>query len=501
MPNARWLTFLSLLCLGIGCGGSGPNNNNNNHNNGNNPSLSVSPMTAVVVAGGSPVSFTSMLVDASGTVTWTLNGPGSIQPSTGSTTSYTPPASIGSSTPATLTATAGALTASATITVNPPSIVTVAGSVKDTWGKGVAGATILIGAQQATTDGTGAFSIAGVTTPYTVTVLQGTGSRTWQGLTRADPTLVGGIFSSAPNHGTITGSVSGGDALPAPSDKTAVAWGSPEINARANVANNPWSMSFDWGGASPSTGNVHALQWTPTSGAPTAYLGHGVATGVTVTSGATTSGVAVAMTAPAASTISGNVVLAAGVSLLFKDLSIDFADGASFAVGTALGGASAFNYAVPDGIGSTATVSASGMYPGSSGTFTRVSGLAAGSTGTNIELLVPSVYSAPGEDATGVTLSTEFSWTPFPGAVYFVSFFTTAAGAPSYGVITTANSIRIPDLSALGITLPASTSYGWTIQPIAPWPSVDAYAGGISAFPSASTVQFSIATGRRFTTQ
>jgi len=82
-----------------------------------------------------------------------------------------------------------------------------------------------------------------------------------------------------------------------------------------------------------------------------------------------------------------------------------------------------------------------------------------------------------------------------------VSFFTTAAGAPSYGVITTANSIRIPDLSALGITLPASTTYGWTTRSIAPWASVAEYTGGLAALPSASTVQFSIATGRKFTTQ
>jgi len=68
-------------------------------------------------------------------------------------------------------------------------------------------------------------------------------------------------------------------------------------------------------------------------------------------------------------------------------------------------------------------------------------------------------------------------------------------------VITSATSTRIPDLSALGITLPPGTTYGWTIGPVAPWASVDDYVGGIAAFPSASTVQFSIATGRKFTTQ
>jgi hypothetical protein len=436
-------------------------------------------------------------------VSWALNGPGSINPTTGGNTTYTPPASVASATTATLTATSGTLTASATITVNSPGIITVAGKVKDNFGTGIAGATVLIGSQQATTDGTGAFSIAGVTTPYDASVVQGKVSRTYKGLSRSDPTLVGqGLSVNPPNHGTVSGSVSGGDPLPAASDKTQVAWGSPETVTRTAVTTNPWTLSPGWGGTSASiTGNVHALQWTPASGTPTAYKGYGVSNGVTVANGGNTSGVGVAMTAPAASTVSGSITVASGVSLLFKDLTIDFADGASFPVGTDLGGASAFNYAVPGGIGATATVLASGMYPGTGGTFTRVSGLAPGSTGTSIGLLVPTQYSTPVDDATGVTTSTDFTWTQLPGAVYFVSIFSTAAGAPSYGVITSATSTRIPDLSALGITLPASATYHWSIQPVAPWASVDDYAGGTSIFPSASTINFSIVTGREFTTQ
>ena len=511
MSNARCLTAVSLLCLVLGCGGSSGSNNNGGGGGGGggvgggggNPSLTVSPSSATAIAGGSPVNFSSSHVNASGNVSWALSGPGSIDPGTGSSTTYTPPASVASATTATLTATSGTLTASATITVNPPGILTVAGSVKDPYGKGIAGATVLIGAQHTTTDGTGAFSIPSVTTPYDASVVQATASRTYKGLTRADPILLAPMFAvSPPYHGTVTGSVSGGDSLPAPSDKTQVAWGSPEAFARTAVTSNPWSLSPAWGGTSASiSGNVHALQWTSTSGMPTAYKGHGLSTGVAVTNGGTTANVAVAMTAPAASTVSGSVSLAPGVSLLFKDLSVDFADGASFPVGTDLGGATAFSYAVPGGIGSTATVSASGSYPGTGGTFTRASGLAPGSTGTSIALLVPTQYSAPADGATGVATSTDFTWTPLPGALYFVSFFSTVAGARSYGVITGATSTRIPDLSALGITLPASATYSWAIQPIAPWASADDLAGGTAMFPSASTINFSIVTGREFTTQ
>jgi hypothetical protein len=501
MSNARCLTAVSVLCLVIGCGGNNKGGSGDAGGGGNTPSLSVSPSSTTVVAGGSAVNFSSTLLNATGTVSWALSGPGSINPTTGSGTTYTPPASVGAATGATLTATSGPLTATATITVNSPAIITVAGSVKDAYGKGIAGATVLIGAQTTTTDGIGAFSLGNVTTPYDATVVQGSASRTYKGLTRGDPTLVSPQLGNPPNHGTVTGSVSGGDSLPAPSDRTAVAWGSPEITAKATVANNPWTLNLGWAGASSTLGNVHALQWTPTSGMPTAYKGYGVSNGVSVDTGGNTTGVAVAMTAPTASTIGGTIALPAGVSLLFKDLSIDFADGASFAVATDLGSATAFSYAVPGGIGSTATVSVSGSYPGTGGTFARVSGLTPGSTATSITLLVPTTYSTPLDGATGVTTSTDFTWTPLPGAVYLVSIFSTVAGAPSYGVFTSATSTRIPDLSALGITLPASATYSWAIQPVAPWASVDDLAGGTAMFPSASTIHFSIVTGRKFTTQ
>ena len=504
---ARCLTAVSFLCLVLGCGGSSGSNHNGGGGGGGggsgNASLTVSPSSTTVIAGGSPVNFSSTLVNASGNVSWALSGPGSIDPSTGSSTTYTPPASVAVATTATLTATSGTLTASASITVNPQSIITVAGSVRDTFGTGIAQVTVLVGSQHTTTDGTGAFSLEGVTTPYDASVVQGSASRTYKGLTRPDPILLSPtLAASPPKHGTVNGSVSGGETLPAASDKTQVAWGSPETVTRTVVTSNPWTLSPGWGGASASImGNVHALQWTPTSGMPAAYNGYGLNPGVSVANGANVTGVAVAMTAPAASTVSGTIALGAGVSLLFKDLSIDFADGASFPVGTDLGGATAFSYAVPGGIGSTATVSASGMYPGTGGTFTRMSGLAPGSTGTSITLLVPTTYSAPLDGATGVNTSTDFTWTPLPGAVYLVSIFSTVAGAPSYGVLTSATSTRIPDLSGLGITLPASATYSWAIQPVAPWASVDDLAGGTSTFPSAGTIHFSIVTGRKFTTQ
>jgi len=110
-----WLTSLSLLCLAVACGGG--SGNNDGGGGGNTPSLSISPASSTVIAGGAPVKFTANLANATGTVSWALTGPGSIDPASGNSTSYTPPASVASATTATLTATSGTLTASATIAV------------------------------------------------------------------------------------------------------------------------------------------------------------------------------------------------------------------------------------------------------------------------------------------------------------------------------------------------------------------------------------------------
>ena len=505
MSVVRWLASLSLLCLAVGCGGGSGDNNGDAGNN--NPSLAISPPSSTVIAGGAAVNFTATLVNATGTVSWSLSGPGSIDPASGNSTSYTPPASVASATSATLTATSGSLTASATITVNPPPTITVAGKVTDMSKKGISGATVAIGSQHATADGTGAFSIAGVTAPYDAIVIVPVGTRNaaivFKGLTRADPTLIAlPVTGSLPNSGTVSGSVSGGDALPAASDKTAVAWGSPEASDSTTFTTNPWSLSLDWSGPSATTGNVHALQWTPTSGIPTSYKGHGVASGVAVANGGTTSSVAIAMTAPVASTISGTVTVPAGVTLTGKTLGISFADGAAFGVGTDSTAATSFNYPVPTGIGSTASVTAGGMATGAL-SITQVNGIASGSTGTAVALLAPALQSTPVVNATGVTTATDFTWTQLTGALHFVIINSSSATAPVYYLITTGATGRIPDLSSLGVVLPGSTAYTWGILAVGPWASVDAFAGGTGLVPTgATTLNESLTTGSRpFSTQ
>ncbi|BDG06997.1 hypothetical protein [Anaeromyxobacter paludicola] len=86
------------------------------------PSLTVSPHSASAVGGGSPVAFTAVLAGgAAGPVTWALNPPGlgSLSATTGASVTWTPPSSVLQAASAVVTATAGSLSDSATVTVIP----------------------------------------------------------------------------------------------------------------------------------------------------------------------------------------------------------------------------------------------------------------------------------------------------------------------------------------------------------------------------------------------
>ncbi len=90
------------------------------------PAISVSPASSATIVSGAPVVLTAALVDSNDAIAWTLDGPGSISPATGTSTIYTPPAS-GAMGLATITASAGSARASSTVRVsNPPKRAVVA---------------------------------------------------------------------------------------------------------------------------------------------------------------------------------------------------------------------------------------------------------------------------------------------------------------------------------------------------------------------------------------
>lgn len=192
------------------------------------PDLQISPVAATVSAGGAGQTFTATLQNSSATVVWSLTGNGSITPSTGLTTTYTPPAAVAATEAAVLTATAGSLTESATITINPaapPATITVSGSVLKFNGDAASGINVQIDdaagmtlntlstdLDPTATDPSGNFTIPNVTPPYTLSVIPPVGNevpQTWTNVTRADPIVVinpftgAATFCATPAPGTI----------------------------------------------------------------------------------------------------------------------------------------------------------------------------------------------------------------------------------------------------------------------------------------------------------
>jgi hypothetical protein len=81
--------------------------------------LSLSPLSATLNAGDPALSFNATLSGSSDPITWTLNGPGTINTTTGTTVQYTPPASINTQTVVSLSASAAGIERTAQITVRP----------------------------------------------------------------------------------------------------------------------------------------------------------------------------------------------------------------------------------------------------------------------------------------------------------------------------------------------------------------------------------------------
>lgn len=129
-------------------------------------------------------------------------------------------------------------------------------------------------------------------------------------------------------------------------------------------------------------------------------------------------------------------------------------------------------------------------------------GLAVNATSVSIPVPAGSDLSLPPNAATGVNNSTIFSYTPFSGGVHFVVFDGPGAN-PDYVVVTAAASTTIPNLSSVGLGLPASTVYSWRVLGATPFATVDAAAGPggwLAVFLGTAEGSRTTSTSRTFTT-
>ncbi len=472
------------------------------------PSLAVTCAPASVTAGQGPVTCTTALANADGTIAWTLTGPGSLSSSTGAAVDYAPPAQLDAGATAHVVAAAAGLTASFDVHVSPsapPPASGISGHVVDAGGHPVAGVVARVaGHAAATTDGAGAFTIPEVTPPYDLVLSTSGSGRTVQvyaGLTRADPTAAiyqAGLAATGvgDRSANLAGQVNGGDPeAAARGDFQGVLFASAELPAGdpldvVGVAIAPPSASYElpmsWRGTGSLRGAVLAVQWRAdlNTAAPTAYW-LATAPDVNVADGATASIPSLDLAAVPAVTTQGTVRLPPRYALKLTSAQLAPAtQGPSFLLfyddnaGVPWGDPPIFRYVLPalDGAAlqlcARAANTAAGHLDSAAMGCVEASGLAA----VDIPVTAAPEPLVPANGANAVGLDTVFAWQPFPEGMNVLEVTPDGTDAPAFLVFTAASRATLPDLGEAALALPSGASYHWRVRGLAPVDSVDALA-------------------------
>jgi hypothetical protein len=480
-------------CSSGGGSGSGPTITSFTGTPNSLPTAGGSVTLAWVVTGAS-----SLSID---------HGVGAVTPLTSGNTAV----QVTATTTFTLTATdsSGSSTQTAQVTVAAP--ITLSGTVTDEFGNPAPGQAVLITSgsfsQSTVSDANGAFSVPNVPTPYTATVVDSGGEMAiqYQGLTRSDPTLMDLVTVTAPHSATVSGQLSGGTfpetvgyatTLQFASSQTVLGGGGLSVNATSGA----FTGTVKWAGATTTTGTLYALQVHSAAGLPADYPGYGTLANVLLQDMGTLAGQTVALSAVTASTLSGTVTAPTGYPITGKELLFIPASNAFVPIAEDSTASTTFSYTTPSIANTTLTFLAEAQGTLGDSTILKKTGLAANATGLSLSIPAPPLLSLPVDAATGVTLTTPFSWTGFTG-VYLV-FFRPSTTAPLFYVFTASSTVTIPDLTSAGLPLPPSTSYDWRVIGLGPTTSVDSMAvgGGLIGLLEFSDGYYSQTVQRAFTT-
>jgi hypothetical protein len=394
-----------------------------------------------------------------------------------------------------------------------------------------AGGTITVTAvgntKSATVGADGGFTLAVGSVPYSAVVIFSSSSGgasskiawVFKGLSRTDPTLtlpeIPNFSSSQGFQAQLTGTVSGGAGFASGSKaRMLFAYGVPNFNDTTSINANliepdpttgKFSTTVLWNNTNPINGTLHGLQFTlDANNKINSYKGYGKVarqlTGQNPGDAAITQNLTLG-TIPTA-TLSGTVTwpITTGASTYFMGTTWipNTSDSTFFnlAAPGANGGPGnvkpeTFAQAVPVLAGSKYLNLAGVNNPASqqSQEYRQAIAFKYGTPGTALNMDVPSPpnLQQPPTGATGVTNSSNFSWTPFTAGVHVVSFDSNNAPVPgpptpatsfvSIRVITTASNLTLTDLSALGLDFPKNSAYTWGVTTYAPYSSMDAATG------------------------
>jgi hypothetical protein len=351
----------------------------------------------------------------------------------------------------------------------------VSGLVVGNWDQPLEGVLISIDGVTTATDANGAFEIADVAPTYRIIVLQSEAhhAQIFDGLSTRHPKFLGD--STLPSVSTtLSGTVSYSDGSMIAAEQRGLAAFSANGAQRANASallhsGGSYSMGVDWAG-SALAGRISAMTWTiDATGLPRRYDGY--ATKDATLTGETAADRA-AMTANLQlSTVSTRTLN--GTLTLPTDYiaTLDYHVGPLTPIPNAKPGAR-FAYQVPIGTNDLCWLALQANRAIASGNeWSALRRVVTDST-ASLELVVPRAPSlvTPVDEAASIDRDTVFQWIPHESLISVVRF---TIGDFTLEVNTTQTSIQLPDLSAFGVALSASSPSSWEVRSLNQASSMD----------------------------
>lgn len=308
----------------------------------------------------------------------------------------------------------------------------------------------------------GRFSTDCAAATYDVQFKLGIWGIAYQGLTRRDPVVTAPFRHILNRYASVTGSaagLTGGRAA-------AVALVSPELGELGTVDAGSFTISTGWFGVNTHAATLHLLEWTPTTGLPSAFTGH-AAVPVTITGGGESRiDPVIGPVANGSIAVATDLPDASGLTL-------------ELWTGWPGGGATPISRGEP---GNTSAPIATPVIPGA--TYGVVASAAGNrmawraglpATASPATLVVPPAtsFASPAPGST-VGLGTVFDVNGLPGTVNLFTFAN--FGAPTqvaFVVVTAAHSVRIPDFAWAGLVPVPASSYLAQVIAVGPFASVD----------------------------
>ena len=362
------------------------------------------------------------------------------------------------------------------------------------------------------TDGNGYFTITNVSSPYTLVVVDGKYKRAlvYRGLTRPDPTLTWlGSSPGTPHEGTLQGSlIPWSSVSPGVRATARVAFSSSAVasDAAVNLDSGSFSLHNSWFGPPSITGTIYALTWTyDVNNLPTTFEYFGRRTNVPLGAGQTNTNQDDTLNVVPTGFVSGTTSVPAGYTITSLRVYAVFESRAGIMVLNDFSPSPSFFYSAPGVPGVTLMLLTIASKPSGEIVESFISGLPVSASNVAVQLPAAPGLILPIDNASGVNSRTPFMWTPSSGGVHLLEINSSAPGASTFIILTSALQDSIPDLSWAGLSLPLSTAYQWAVLRIAPFASVDAAAGpsGTLQFvanPYAFTGFYQSSATRAFTT-